>query len=545
MKSAGPNEGDPPGSKEGSVSETLHAWRYFFWLLAFVLVVVVFYAEEDWRGKWLWQRYKHQMAARGEDMEAAAFVPPQVPDDQNFAETPFLAPLFPSRRPGSSALDTAYDTAARWVPAFKGERSNSWVGPRMNLRLWHAALLLSTKPSGKHDMALTATNVTLGEGAEGVLSALSKTEPVIEELRSASQRPYARFPLHYQQDNPAGILLPHLAVLKRVSQVLQLRAAAELALGRTDAAFDDVQLMIYMANVCRDESILISQLVRMAQLNLALQAIAEGMSQWSEPQLRSLEEGLGRFDFCADVRRTLEAERSFFGVGVIDYYRRTSGTTMANDLGGMYDRSSGPNLELPAILFRGAPEGWFYLETLNHSRAFTDEVLPIIDLPHRRVSPAASRKAEEKIEALNRGSGLALFLKHRVMSALMLPRFPNAACEAAFAQTGVDTAALACALERCRRARGEFPDSLDALAPQFVDKLPHDLITGRPLIYRRGQDGRYVLYSVGWNEQDDGGNVGLNLGGQSTERNRSENPNNQSMDRAKGDWVWRPMTGDW
>jgi hypothetical protein len=86
-------------------------------------------------------------------------------------------------------------------------------------------------------------------------------------------------------------------------------------------------------------------------------------------------------------------------------------------------------------------------------------------------------------------------------------------------------ARVAIGLERYRLAHGEYPESLDALAPQFFDKLPHDVINGQPLHYRRTSDGQFVLYSVGWNETDDGGVVGLHKDGR--------------VDRDTGDWVWR------
>ena len=83
----------------------------------------------------------------------------------------------------------------------------------------------------------------------------------------------------------------------------------------------------------------------------------------------------------------------------------------------------------------------------------------------------------------------------------------------------------AIALERYRFVHGVFPDSLDALAPQFMEKIPHDIINGQPLHYRRTDDGQFILYSVGWNETDDGGQVVLKKNG--------------SVDRTKGDWVWQ------
>ena len=57
--------------------------------------------------------------------------------------------------------------------------------------------------------------------------------------------------------------------------------------------------------------------------------------------------------------------------------------------------------------------------------------------------------------------------------------------------------------------------------PQFIAQLPNDLITGEPYKYRRADNGQFVLYSVGWNEKDDGGTPGERL-----------------YDSRDGDWIW-------
>ena len=59
------------------------------------------------------------------------------------------------------------------------------------------------------------------------------------------------------------------------------------------------------------------------------------------------------------------------------------------------------------------------------------------------------------------------------------------------------------------------------LWPRIVEKLPHDIIGGPPLHYRRTPDGKFLLYSAGWNETDDGGQARIG-----------------QPDFAKGGWVW-------
>lgn len=92
-------------------------------------------------------------------------------------------------------------------------------------------------------------------------------------------------------------------------------------------------------------------------------------------------------------------------------------------------------------------------------------------------------------------------------------------------QAAVDMARIACALERYRRAQGSYPEQLDALAPQFIKKIPHDIINGQLLHYHRTDNGKFLLYSVGWNGKDDGGVPG---------DGRQYFPS-----KSQGDWSWQ------
>jgi hypothetical protein len=524
--------------KEG-FAELFHTWRYFFWLLGLVAVIGLFYAEENWRGEWAWKKHQQEMRARGEQFEPSAFIPRRAPDEDNFTMTPYLEPLF-AFVPGTQRWHTTnafandqaffarYNTASSLVHAKKGPHSSSWIRPRTDLTEWAAAFLQPTNAAARRHTAILETNFTAQQAAAEVLAALSEGEPVIEEMRAASGRKRCRFNIRYEEDNPAAILLPHLAVLKHLSQVLQLRASTELALSRTDAAFQDVNLMLFLAECNRDEPILVSQLVRITQLYLALQPVAEGIGQWSEPQLRALQERLQSFDFCADSRRSLQAERVLFGGGIIEYVRRAPDKFhLMSELSGAMDDQRG-GAELVGTMMAATPSGWLYLEQLNHSRLFEEYLLPTIEPTNRQIRPAVSRKAEQRTAELGKHSRPALFLRHRFFAGLLSPSISRFVQKTAFAQTSVDTAAVACALERYRLAHGQFPDSLEELATQFMDKLPHDIINGQPLKYHRSTEGRYVLYSIGWNEKDDGGTVAMAKSGEGADSN-------------EGDWVWTEL----
>ncbi len=63
---------------------------------------------------------------------------------------------------------------------------------------------------------------------------------------------------------------------------------------------------------------------------------------------------------------------------------------------------------------------------------------------------------------------------------------------------------LAFALAIYQRDNKSYPKSLDALVPNYLAKLPNDLFTGEPLVYRPTEKG-YLLYSLGPNGKDDEG----------------------------------------
>lgn len=64
----------------------------------------------------------------------------------------------------------------------------------------------------------------------------------------------------------------------------------------------------------------------------------------------------------------------------------------------------------------------------------------------------------------------------------------------------------AIALKRYQLEHGNYPSDLNSLVTEFLPKVPLDPVDGRPLRYRRNADGTFLLYSVGENGLDDGGN---------------------------------------
>jgi hypothetical protein len=95
-----------------------------------------------------------------------------------------------------------------------------------------AVILLEEHMDFEEDILATALRdaedrTARESAARAVLKALETCNPVLDELRRASQRPFARFNIHYGEGSFPT--LPHLALVKKLCVVMKYRALAELA----------------------------------------------------------------------------------------------------------------------------------------------------------------------------------------------------------------------------------------------------------------------------------------------------------------------------
>jgi hypothetical protein len=511
----------------------LNLKRMLFALACFATLIALFYAEEDWRGKHAWEKFKREWEAKGEHFDFASVIPPPVPDEQNFALTPVVASSYLYILDKNGHRINPQNTNVVNRLNMTAVHNNEW--PTNGNGNWQKSTVSDLKVWQQYYRALAATTNMFPVApqsqspAAGVLLALSKYNSAIEELRQASKQPYSRFPLNYDSDNPGAILLPHLAALKQCSQVLRLRAIAELQNGQSEKALDDVKLSFRLIDSIHTEPFLISHLVRIAMVNITLQPIWEGLAEhkWSDAQLVELDSELVKLDFLPDCGAAMRGEMVLCQEGIIDYLRRHPEQFFY--ISGDNYGDSGQVLPFPArIVWQLIPGSLFYQNRLNCARMMVEFYIPLADVNQRTISPTLTRRADAAVEADT---------KHRnpynILECMLLPAFGNATKKFASGQAAVDLARVAIALERYRLPHGAYPESLDALAPQFIAKVPHDVIGGQPLHYRRdppspgsgAASGQFVLYSVGWNETDDGGEVGLTKNG--------------NVDISTGDWVWR------
>lgn len=509
-------------------------------LITVITLVALFYAVENWRGRTAWNQFKNEAQTRSIYFDADKIVPSEISIEANMFEASPWTDLHWQRSEANGVVFQNTNTSSEnWFDisgpnhSAASKRSDLFTGKRISLVDWQTFYrgsnnLFATQDGGSTNFFPVAAIPQ--SPARDVLLALGRYDERLNQLRTAAQRPQARFWINYEDGFNA--LLPHLAKVKGTVQYLQLRAIALLADGQTDAALQDLKLAFRITRAIGDEATLISQLVAIASMHNNLATVWEGLAdhRWNEAQLVVLEQELAQMDFLTSFHRGMDGER-YCSILTMDYVRRYRNRA---DLYQLFETESSDGdalsmqLERAAgkIIFRLAPSGWFEQNKLSLGIMHTEFIHPQVDLKQRTINPAVIRRGASviKIRAQHQSP-------YDLFSGMLLPALDKAAKKFAIAQSYLDLARVAIALERHRIAAGNYPEDLTALTPKFLDKIPHDVITGQPLKYQRSDNGSFLLYSVGWNETDEGGKIVMRTG--------KDGKEGTSVDQDRGDWVWR------
>lgn len=458
----------------------------FLFLLAFLAAgVVLWYSVTAFQGRREWDAAQKALAARGEKLSIRDFVPPPLADDLNFAAAPAFAGLF--RSDGVPPEETPFDVVktslgkCRWRP---------------NERTDLAAAAASYRAEGR-------VPDDQRPAAEAVLEALAPAQPLMDEMARYAERPGTRFPVRYEDGIHAA--MPHLNHLLKMTYYLRLRAAANMELGRSAEAARDLLLLLRMADSLKSEPNLISLLVRFGMLDIATLIVWEGLACgiWDEPQLAALQNRLRGYDLYSETAHALRGERG----GVIDFLEFSLRTGLDKFFASAPPQEAKEDPDAlsfdflyPTLFFSWLyPTGWAYSDLAFLSNVF-QQWIDRLENRQRPLRPADFEFIEPELTQWG-----SLTITRHLFSALTLPALTGVFNRTVVVQTRLNEARTAIALERYRLAHGEFPETLAALVPQFLEAEPVDVMTARPFNYRRLASDDFLLWSVGWDATDDHG----------------------------------------
>lgn len=441
-------------------------------------LLLLFHLVENWRGKRAWTQWKQHRAALGDTFDPTPLIPPEVPDSDNFARTPFFEALV--------------------APASQGSTSSA---PGFPTTLAEQGALGDWRILQKADLDGLENRL----GVKNRREILSPWDAEIAALTEAAKRPGSRLRKDYTD---TSTITPLLGMRNR-ARMLSLHAIIALRENSKTEALEDVLTGLRVAGHFQNEPHLISQLLRIAWVNIIMQPIWEGIQEqrWSGTQLSRLQEALAQIDLVSSYKAAWQFER----------------ITMIRSFEAMAEKSlwSQPDVfsedeqkSKVGLLLRkfSSPQGWVFQNMVRMDRYHLEQFSEVLDSDQHRIGARASEATRAGFEKTKRNP-------YNELTLLIAPALGSQNLRIARAQSGLDLAVIACALERHRLEKGHYPGNLTALVPTYLSKAPVDVVEGQNLHYTPGREG-FTLYSLGWNLTDEGGQVAPK---------GSEN---------QGDWVW-------
>lgn len=474
-------------------------------------LVILFYGVERWRGKRVWKQCAQEIAARGETLNLSSVRPPDVPDEQNFAKVPLIAGLLEARKTDDGAWHWRDSETARL-----GERLSKMQSRQRHDWDWQQEHALNL--GEWTDQFCAATDAAVPDATTPAARALAALEPYGELLavaQRACERPYARFPVDLKREGYYGSY-QHLVVMRALSELLSVRAVAELELGRGDAALQDVRAGLRVAALAAQEPFWGSSHTLAAVRFWPIQPLWEGLARqrWSETHLAALQEELARLQPLARYTSFLRAQCLYL-MDILEQLTPSRQSSGESHFSGLESAD-----RVAVMLIRGVhPVGWAHLSQAAIYR-FYWQWAGVVEADRHQVNLSLAKR---RISVPSPDPLYLVFFLPRIEE--LAHTEPHAV---AYAQTVVDLASVACALERYRMARGQPPARLDALVPTWITRVPPDVCTGQPLAYQVAPEGQFRLYSFGWNGVDDGGKAVLAPDWQGRLETRLR----------EGDWTW-------
>jgi hypothetical protein len=324
------------------------------------------------------------------------------------------------------------------------------------------------------------------EQLELVASYCAMNSNALAQAMEAIKLPRCRYPMDLSWG--AATLMPHLAKLKKMSQIAEFQTLLD-----TNNSTVAISTILGMACTLDTEPTVISKLVRIAMLNMAEIALEHRLNTGGldEVELNHLSELFAEVAKTNQMANGLIGERAAF----MRYFRMSYAEIKKPANSGDENSSEQNGPPLPGsqpFIFKLT--GFFERDLRFYLQAMETNISLAATFPKNIV---VISNVQEQISQTSRQN-------YYILSAMLLPALGNTIIKEANGLAQVRSAQTALAVERFRLANGQLPKNLNELVPQFLSAVPVDPFDGQPLSYYRLAKG-YVIYSVGSDGHDDGG----------------------------------------
>ena len=315
---------------------------------------------------------------------------------------------------------------------------------------------------------------------------LADNADVLAILHDAAAREYARYPINLRGGQNA--LLSHLGGLRVSVQLLSLQALDGAERNQQEEAIRSIEAACRVAESLSNEPVLMSQLVRLGMYGEVLTTTERVVNRTAlaDKELVSLMQMLGQMHWRESMTRGLAAERCV----LTDLFQRpfSQSRRIAPTVSTNVQRFLPQALHLMRRL-TGAHDGDHLAGLAITTAQIEASKLPITEV---LAEAEAVDRDIDQLPGLGGWSRLLVIASARPLTIGI--RTSSAA----------NVARVALAVRRYQLHHGRLPEKLEDVAPTFIDAVPIDPFDGKPLRYKKLDEG-FVVYSVGENGVDDGG----------------------------------------
>ncbi|HVM46784.1 MAG TPA: hypothetical protein VMU04_02105 [Candidatus Acidoferrum sp.] len=402
----------------------------------------------------------------------------------------------------STNLTDTLTVLSNAVPAFLGASFNpgdlevmKYVGPGRVQLAWK-------RPSPNWTGAASSNSPP---GWEAVAEEIASHQAALADIRAALHAPTPN-------SGPCTNLMtrfgPNFVMLRSAAQWLTASAFNEIHHAHLEPALQDVEALASMAQLDREECTLVAQATRIAVTDLGLENSWQILQApgWTDSQLARLQKA------WEPVRPVEAIEFAFVGErmygGEIFAMLHKSGWRKAFPYMGVTAPTKG---NWQDFLFNYVWFPSYRLTSLDEDELFrlkmSEETLTGLRMVEAHQPWKEAKQHIDQPGVWIRQADTPVGRLRHLGSLSSFPNTQRITTRTVRVETERQLALAAIALKHYQLRHGTLPPSLAALTPEFVSAMPYDPMSGKALCYRLKPDGRFLLYSVGEDGKDDGGDA--------------------------------------
>lgn len=449
-------------------------------LLVLLAILALFILEENIRGHIMLARYKAELRANGEKLTIEEFNFPKPPVEGNGA-----AELL-SAATALNAMVLSNDSE------FRDLASQKYTAPGKVL-VWHRQQHLPKAEDWGSGGHYFVQRLDWG----GLAAEITSNNSAIEQVKHALLQPALGFNIDYRKP---GSGIPQFSALCAFRYWLSSMAISALHHGDHEAALNSVLVLAKLSSRI-DEQVTLVQLSRAHYCRVGVHATWEALQDegWTDDQLLQMQRAWESVDLLSSLPKTAIVERAR---DLIAWREITTWQGFGELF--RYPDDSTWQIAWGTVIWGVWKAAWESQDELR--------MLEMWDMQReffRNPSTVAFVPFERLMESRSDRFGVDWRHPYSQLDYSIPPAEDRLIVEC---ETERQMALAAIALRRYRDATGRAPSSLTALVPAYLSSAPLDRMDGKPLRYQLHSDGTWILYSVGEDGIDDGGNPAPNFG---------------------------------